>query len=201
MKFKNILLISIVTIFFSCNSDELTNDLQETNTETQIEEEIISISNTSSSIPQVTNQIFSEDEDGFVTIGLGGINYGNCPEFVAPFRDNPNQTGQLLEVFYDPSTPLDEINCIRKSFFEDPRFCYLRMFAYDPGDPYHDVWIEVDDLLGCDRPDIKIDNFPRQNELPPTSTDGTVADTAVEKESDEDVRLCARKPRNSSQCN
>ncbi|NAS32234.1 hypothetical protein GTQ40_14710 [Flavobacteriaceae bacterium R38] len=198
MKVKNVLLTLIVLALFACSSDDLTNNLQDVNSEIQLEQNILNTSNASFQIPQTT-QFSSEDEDGFILIGLGGINYGNCPEFMAPFRDNPSQqTGQLLDVRYDPSTPLDEINCIRKSFFE--QFCYLRMFAYDPGDPYHDIWIEVENLTGCFRPNTRIDNFPLQNRVPPTSTDGVDGKTAVEKESDERASLCVRKPRNSSGC-
>lgn len=97
-----------------------------------------------------------------------------CPEWIAPIASLDNQ-GEVIHIYYDPNlVSLDEINCIRKDFFE--RYCYLRMSRLqNEQDPYHDVWV-YEYTLDCDW-------------VGPSA--GTSTKSAAQK-AEEDPRTCVR---------
>lgn len=101
-----------------------------------------------------------------------------CKKWVAPVQQ-PQQIGEEIDIFYDSTLVSEkEINCIRRSFFE--QFCNLRMsIEQDDLDPYHDIWVIVDNL---NSEECSFEN---------PGSGGVAAKNAVQK-AEEDPRVCVR---------
>lgn len=162
MKNNFILTLAALLIVFSCSTEDLQldrqniNNTQNVNLDLKVDDQIESdnskiqleadYNNLETSNPIDRNSTVSIEisEDVNASLGIGsGIPLGNnCPDFEAPVA-SLSETSDFV-IRYNSTIPVNEINCIRKEYFE--RFPCLRMSAIQSSDPYIDAWVVINNI-------------------------------------------------------
>ena len=166
--------------------DNIQEDSVISNTNSESENTSISVAETSEILNNATvntveeiglsstnkKEIFTKNS-GEVTKSFNPFGFpqgGGCDDWTAPWANIQLDDGKLLDVYYDSNeVSLDNINCVRKFFFE--MYPNLRLVLIEPGNPYHDIWYIISDGTG---------------------TGGSASN--VEQSLNDDPRSCARNP-------
>ena len=185
MKKKSILLL-IIMMIFSCSVDEAIEDDTLINAKTEADFNTIIETSPSKETDveigpekQLTKDIFNHGglfndntttSIGSATLGGFGDPDQGCGDFVAPFVFDPSfHIGYIVyNVYYDSTViSIDEINCIRKEYFEEFSCLRIEEGYLNPNTPYHDVWYFICDPTsgqggsGPPRPENKASTDPR----------------------------------------
>jgi len=141
MKNKFILTLAVAFLTFACSTDSIITEGQDLNEIQQIEENRLdSLNITPLDSPQTSS--FNGNFGSGPLVDESGDQ--GCNDFIAPFYydavDGPIQ--EVIDVYYESAiVDQDEINCIRKEFFNQFPNCIR--FGPINNDPFHDVWVLI----------------------------------------------------------
>lgn len=148
-KFKVLIFVALLCIA-SCSKEnyDSTEEAETLTVDIQEDALVLEITNTNNiskeaNIPtsDLDTKTESDKKAGTVAKSMspfGPPQGGGCEDWSAPWWTGPIAHYRYLDVYYDSNVPLNEINCVRQSLFEQNPGIFL--YYKDPGNPYHDVW-------------------------------------------------------------